>query len=273
MRQNKFPISCPVCLSHSREEAALKAESVCSVLSSTDQEVFHRLSWQHAHPKGRPCPAVDCPGYSPVNEVSGRCQCDICGSDWCGLCSSQHEPHQQCVADDTQLNAISVDKPFKRCPSCHHMIEKSEGCNHMVCRCGQEFCFECGKILETAEHFSHFLGECPSVRRQGGVWRELFRQVVEHFCRIVREQQETMFDNFAHFQVFPRPRVGFHSPEPTFHGQRDNDQTRLRQQVGHLQRKQEFRSQQQRYQREQRKHQRQQQRRNNHCRSRNGSTP
>ena len=30
------------------------------------------------------------------------------------------------------------------CPKCRHGIQKSEGCDHMRCRCGAEFCFICG---------------------------------------------------------------------------------------------------------------------------------
>lgn len=30
-------------------------------------------------------------------------------------------------------------------PQCRHLIEKASGCNHMVCRCGQQFCYLCGE--------------------------------------------------------------------------------------------------------------------------------
>ena len=31
----------------------------------------------------------------------------------------------------------------KKCPKCHQLMEKSGGCQHMVCRCGFDFCWEC----------------------------------------------------------------------------------------------------------------------------------
>lgn len=27
---------------------------------------------------------------------------------------------------------------------CNHMIELAEGCYHMTCRCGYQFCYNCG---------------------------------------------------------------------------------------------------------------------------------
>mmetsp|Transcript_27656 Transcript_27656/g.81285 ORF Transcript_27656/g.81285 Transcript_27656/m.81285 type:complete len:342 (+) Transcript_27656:43-1068(+) len=31
------------------------------------------------------------------------------------------------------------------CPRCHIIVERTEGCNHVRCRCGHEFCYRCGK--------------------------------------------------------------------------------------------------------------------------------
>ena len=33
---------------------------------------------------------------------------------------------------------------LKRCPGCSAVIEKRLGCDHMRCRCGQMFCYNCG---------------------------------------------------------------------------------------------------------------------------------
>ena len=30
------------------------------------------------------------------------------------------------------------------CCACRAMIARNEGCNHMTCRCGQNFCYACG---------------------------------------------------------------------------------------------------------------------------------
>ena len=34
---------------------------------------------------------------------------------------------------------------FKQCPYCKNWVEKNEGCDHIACRCGNDFCYLCGK--------------------------------------------------------------------------------------------------------------------------------
>ena len=31
-----------------------------------------------------------------------------------------------------------------RCPNCKFIVEKTDGCDHMTCRCRYEFCYVCG---------------------------------------------------------------------------------------------------------------------------------
>lgn len=34
---------------------------------------------------------------------------------------------------------------IQQCPTCWKWIQRTEGCNHMTCVCGKEFCYVCGK--------------------------------------------------------------------------------------------------------------------------------
>ncbi|KAJ4476743.1 hypothetical protein J3R30DRAFT_3488613 [Lentinula aciculospora] len=44
-----------------------------------------------------------------------------------------------------------------RCPGCNVHIEKSVGCNHMICsKCKQHFCYRCGTRLFAASPYQHF---------------------------------------------------------------------------------------------------------------------
>jgi hypothetical protein len=47
--------------------------------------------------------------------------------------------------------SIAKEKHWKRCPSCKHVVERSVGCNHMVCRCGCHFCYSCGTKYVSTE--------------------------------------------------------------------------------------------------------------------------
>ncbi|KAL4467039.1 hypothetical protein ABPG74_010636 [Tetrahymena malaccensis] len=49
-----------------------------------------------------------------------------------------------CQSDSDQKVVEQLKKlNYKQCPACKDMIQKSMGCNHMTCKCGAHFCFEC----------------------------------------------------------------------------------------------------------------------------------
>ena len=60
------------------------------------------------------------------------------------------------------MNRIAASEMCKECPGCHAMVIKSEGCNHMTCNCGAEFCMCKG---------------CPYVKPEGEVYTHPF------YCR------------------------------------------------------------------------------------------
>lgn len=65
-----------------------------------------------------------------------------------------HELEDVKLADKWRLeNAQS-------CPACKTFVEKSAGCNHMICQgagsCGCHFCFLCGDALSSRNPYSHY---------------------------------------------------------------------------------------------------------------------
>ncbi|KAK9280010.1 hypothetical protein L1049_013695 [Liquidambar formosana] len=47
-------------------------------------------------------------------------------------------------AEDAKLKSLATVNLWRQCVKCNHMIELAEGCYHMTCRCGFEFCYTCG---------------------------------------------------------------------------------------------------------------------------------
>ena len=78
-------------------------------------------------------------------------------------CRSEFHVNLTCEQYREMMNLKPEDKEFlnfvrgahyKQCPSCKFWVSKNEGCDHMTCRCGYEFCYKCGAEYGTCECMS-----------------------------------------------------------------------------------------------------------------------
>ena len=84
-------------------------------------------------------------------------RCGECERDYCNACFLPAEHHRGVnCARAQELYALSnhaspeekatlelLRRNSKPCPRCNNAVEKNYGCNHMTCRCGHHFCWEC----------------------------------------------------------------------------------------------------------------------------------
>lgn len=49
-----------------------------------------------------------------------------------------------------------IRRNSQKCPACHVNIEKNDGCNKMVCKCGTYFCWLCLTSLSTESPYTHY---------------------------------------------------------------------------------------------------------------------
>ncbi|KAF5190909.1 Rbr-type e3 ubiquitin transferase [Thalictrum thalictroides] len=56
----------------------------------------------------------------------------------------QNLPIEERDAGDITLHRLAQNKKWRRCQQCRRMIELTQGCYHMTCWCGHEFCYSCG---------------------------------------------------------------------------------------------------------------------------------
>ncbi|KAF4843091.1 putative E3 ubiquitin-protein ligase ARI4 [Colletotrichum siamense] len=78
---------------------------------------------------------------------SRKCgSCRVCGTDVCCSCKGKWHSSRDCPDDEDTTRFLEQAKEagWQRCYKCNHMIELEEGCNHMTCRCGAQFCMICG---------------------------------------------------------------------------------------------------------------------------------
>lgn len=66
---------------------------------------------------------------------------------------------KKCKDDSETCNWLTANT--KSCPKCSNPVEKNGGCNLVLCRCGQAFCWLCGGVTGTDHSWTQIYGhEC-----------------------------------------------------------------------------------------------------------------
>ncbi|GLU19039.1 hypothetical protein SLE2022_353080 [Rubroshorea leprosula] len=88
------------------------------------------------------------------SERSGARKCIKCRGLFCINCKVPWHNAMTCSdykilnpnlpAEDLKLNSLATKNKWRQCGKCNNMIEHTEGCWHMTCICGHEFCYNCG---------------------------------------------------------------------------------------------------------------------------------
>ncbi|GMQ09379.1 hypothetical protein CsSME_00052775 [Camellia sinensis var. sinensis] len=105
------------------------------------------------------CPFKDC-SFLLVNdngeEVIRECECPKCHRLFCAQCYVPWHSGIECEEfqrlnddergrEDLMVRELAKSSSWMRCPHCKFYVEKTEGCLHMTCRCGFQFCYACGE--------------------------------------------------------------------------------------------------------------------------------
>lgn len=122
------------------------------------------------------CPIPDCGVFVPADkadQVFRRAKCPK-GHLTCVDCRQPaHTDAVQCVQNrDMELvQKLANEEGWRRCYRCHTMVEHSNACRHMTCRCGAEFCYVCGKIWWTCGCTERQLDQIKKRARQNAARR------------------------------------------------------------------------------------------------------
>lgn len=89
--------------------------------------------------------------HSDDGKKYGRCA--RCRTKVCVRCNGKWHGGRDCPKDEETVRflAQAKDEGWQRCFRCKAMVELKEGCNHMTCRCGAEFCMICGERWKSCD--------------------------------------------------------------------------------------------------------------------------
>ncbi|CAD8097178.1 unnamed protein product [Paramecium sonneborni] len=161
MESRQFPILCP-----SECKKNIIYSDLIEVLDDKQILQFQKLTFKayidtHNNEYSW-CPTPDCQYVFVLGEQS-QFECPVCQKRYCLECKIEYHNGFSCqeyqkkikmenqkALDDKFFSFIKGAK-YKQCPQCKFWVEKSEGCNHMTCRCKFEFCYVCGGVYEKCE--------------------------------------------------------------------------------------------------------------------------
>jgi len=117
-------------------------------------EYFFLKSCVEQNPKYTFCPK-DCGTvvqYLDFGKPTKSVSCS-CGCYFCFLCGQEKHDPVSCQElkrwlqkESSEEDAIKlIEATSKQCPHCLHHVTRTQGCNHMRCRCGKDWCWMCRK--------------------------------------------------------------------------------------------------------------------------------
>ncbi|KAL2641677.1 hypothetical protein R1flu_009264 [Riccia fluitans] len=162
INSRQVPVKCPQdCLN------VVDIDQCRSVLSVELLEAYGKCLTEVAVPDSERvyCPFRNCSSFmarAPPNSAGtsaaafiGPTECMECHRLFCADClvpwhadmscdDYQNLPPGEREAEDIKLKNFASSQKWQQCQKCRRMIELAEGCYHITCRCGHEFCYTCG---------------------------------------------------------------------------------------------------------------------------------
>ncbi|PYH42936.1 BRcat and Rcat domain-containing protein [Aspergillus saccharolyticus JOP 1030-1] len=115
-------------------------------LDSALVDQYEKKKVEYETPNRTYCYSSNCGAFINMSYIDGEAAtCPDCGHTTCTNC--KRRAHTGDCPDDTALQQLLVtaqQNGWQRCFSCWRMVELDHGCNHMTCRCGAQFCYNCG---------------------------------------------------------------------------------------------------------------------------------
>ena len=149
---------------------------------------YRTLASLRLEPNCRWCPNQECDGGVIGDPMKSNepLICNQCNTKFCFNCSQIWHPKYTCSEnarrirkiagkearrrekeDEKQMEKYLKDNKSIKCARCSALIQRNDGCNHITCRCGHEFCWLCGEtvyisIEDTPLHY--LTGACAGLQ-------------------------------------------------------------------------------------------------------------
>ena len=163
IENQQLPVVCP----EPRCKKPIPLPDLRELLTPEEMDRCQKFEWKKIRDQNadiRECPTENCDYFFvKENDNQSYLSCPICGVEYCLKCDIVYHVQQTCEevqeaiigakADKINNHSLPVDAQLlewaraagaKQCAQCKFWVQKNDGCDHMTCRCGYEFCYICG---------------------------------------------------------------------------------------------------------------------------------
>jgi len=114
---------------------------------------FNRTAFTRGDEQVVKCPKCTYFAFASKENYANHCTCKDCGLFFCVRGCSNPHPGKTCeeqkrdvnnIKNDELFNQVKNNQRWKDCPGCRKTVQKIQGCNHITCTCGFQFCYVCG---------------------------------------------------------------------------------------------------------------------------------
>ncbi|KAI1639314.1 hypothetical protein F4809DRAFT_159133 [Biscogniauxia mediterranea] len=144
--------------------------------SSAFEELLEQsfASYVRLHPQQlRYCPSADCDAVYRTNNNNNNTDpntptptavanrehtCPRCLATVCTACHAQHGEAVSCAEHQDRATGrwaaflrLKREVGIKDCPRCGTPVEKTDGCDHVLCRCGAHVCWACLDVFDASD--------------------------------------------------------------------------------------------------------------------------
>lgn len=136
----------------------IPANIVKGILTRENQLVFMKAVVQFSTPwEARIfCPNASCGEFIPPrHKVDPKhpftVTCRRCRTRVCVMCKRDAHPVGKDCPEDYELEQVlkmGEKSGWRRCYKCRNLVELTQGCTHMTCRCKAQFCYICGGVWD-----------------------------------------------------------------------------------------------------------------------------
>ncbi len=159
VENNTIPIKCPKCSNEIHDNIirdALTQIGQQNLIEKYDKFSMNKYIQEHMDEYSS-CPTPGCDYMFFYQQGDTHFRCELCKKEYCLQCHDDWHRGVTCeqyksLRDESKLDKQFLDfvkgAKFKMCPKCKFWVEKNQGCDHMRCRCGIDFCYVCGEVMD-----------------------------------------------------------------------------------------------------------------------------